>query len=100
MTITYDIIIMTFMTFMIYRFTAFSFAGGTAGTVISLPVSSWLCESVGWPSVFYLFGVLGLLWFLVWSALVYDGPEQHPRISQQEKLFLQVGYLDIEISGH
>ena len=67
--------------------------------MISLPVSSWLCETVGWPSVFYLFGVLGLLWFLVWSFLVYDGPELHPRISHQEKLFLQVGRY-LKISGY
>ena len=85
--------IMRYLSCDFFRFTAFSFAGGTAGTVISLPVSSWLCETVGWPSVFYLFGALGLAWFLVWSIAVYDGPEVHPRISQQEKLFLQVGKL-------
>ena len=72
------------------RFTAFSFAGGTAGTVISLPVSAVMCETLGWPSVFYLFGVLGLVWFLVWSLLVHDGPELHPGISQEERQLLQV----------
>ena len=56
-----------------------------------MPVSSYLCESrLGWPSVFYLFGGLGVLWFVAWALLVHDGPDVHPRISPQEKLFLQV----------
>ena len=56
-----------------------------------MPVSSYLCESrLGWPSVFYLFGGLGVLWFVAWALLVHDGPDVHPRISPQEKMFLQV----------
>ena len=73
------------------RFTAFSFAGGCFGTVVSMPASSYLCESrLGWPSVFYLFGGLGVLWFVAWALLVHDGPDVHPSISPQEKQFLQV----------
>ena len=72
------------------RFTSFTLAGGPFGTVISLPVSSYLCEYLGWQSVFYVFGSLGCVWFLVWTCLIYDGPELHPRISDKEKIFLKV----------
>ena len=72
------------------RFTAFSFAGGSFGTVVSLPLSGVLCETLGWESVFYVFGALGVLWFIVWALLVYNGPEFHPRISTEEREYLKV----------
>jgi len=71
------------------RFTAFSYAGSAFGTVISMPLCAYLCENVGWESVFYVFGALGIAWFIVWSLIVFDGPDVHPRISESEKLFLQ-----------
>ena len=72
------------------RFTAFSFAGGSFGTVVSLPLSGVLCETLGWESVFYVFGALGVLWFIVWALLVFNGPEFHPRISTEEREYLKV----------
>lgn len=47
-------------------------------------------QYVGWESVFYVFGSLGVLWFLAWSLLVFDGPDVHPRISHDEREYLQV----------
>ena len=50
--------------------------------------------------VFYVFGSLGILWFIAWSVLVYDGPDVHPRIAQEEREYLQVGlrkYLPVVI---
>ena len=41
--------------------------------------------------MFYVFGSLGILWFFAWSVLVYDGPDVHPRIAQEEREYLQVG---------
>ena len=78
------------------RFTAFSYAGSAFGTVISMPLCSYLCESVGWDSVFYVFGALGILWFVVWALLVHDGPEIHPRISDEEKEYLQASLTECE----
>ena len=72
------------------RFTAFSYAGAAFGTVIAMPACGYLCEYVNWESVFYVFGAFGVVWFIVWAFLVFDGPDVHPRISQQEKDFLEV----------
>ena len=47
-------------------------------------------QYVGWESVFYVFGSVGVLWFIVWSLLVFDGPDVHPRISHDEREYLQV----------
>ena len=50
--------------------------------------------------MFYVFGSLGILWFFAWSVLVYDGPDVHPRIAQEEREYLEVGsrkYLTLAI---
>ncbi|KAK3885569.1 hypothetical protein Pcinc_010235 [Petrolisthes cinctipes] len=70
------------------KFSSLVYAGAQFGTVISMMVSGWLCESEflgGWPSVFYVFGVLGVVWGLAWFVLIVDSPSRHPRISLQER---------------
>lgn len=64
------------------------YSGAQFGTVISLPISGILANKLGWESVFYVFGVLGIIWFVFWWWLVYDTPQSHPTISRQEKEFI------------
>ncbi|XP_072949103.1 putative inorganic phosphate cotransporter isoform X2 [Epargyreus clarus] len=69
------------------KFAAYVYAGSNIGTVISLPISGWLCTldyAGGWPLCFYLFGGLGVIWFIAWMLLVYDSPQTHPRICPKE----------------
>jgi len=33
-------------------------------------------------------GSVGILWFIVWTILVYDKPADHPRISKEEKDYI------------
>ncbi|XP_045597331.1 putative inorganic phosphate cotransporter [Procambarus clarkii] len=73
-------------------YTTIVFSGFPLGTVVCLPVGGWLCSSGfldGWPSPFYLFGGLGLLWGVAWFLLIHDRPEHHPRISKQELAHIQ-----------
>ena len=60
----------------------FFISGAQAGTMIALPVSGILANDVGWESVFYFFGALGVAWFLFWIAFCYDSPAVHPRIDK------------------
>lgn len=74
------------------KFGALVYAGVNFGTVVSLPLSGWLCSidyMGGWPLAFYIFGVLGIVWFFFWVWLVYDTPAQHPRISSAERTFIE-----------
>lgn len=43
----------------------------------------------GWPSVFYIFGGLGVVWGVPWFLLVHDRPEHHPRISPAEMNYIR-----------
>ena len=75
------------MRFIILKEKIIFFSGIQFGTVITLPVSGWLCDTTflgGWPSVFYIFGFLGVIWGIAWFLLVKESPEDHPRISKWE----------------
>ncbi|XP_059171323.1 sialin-like [Physella acuta] len=74
------------------KLAAFTYAGAQLGTVISLPISGILCDSDiagGWPSVFYIFGSLGCIWFVAWMLIVHNTPADHPRISSSEREYIE-----------
>ncbi|XP_067000244.2 putative inorganic phosphate cotransporter isoform X2 [Anabrus simplex] len=70
---------------------SFVFAGAQIGTVVGTALSGALLHySTGnWDVVFYLFGGLGVLWFIVWTLICYNDPSSHPFISDEEKKFLE-----------
>ncbi|XP_046439306.1 putative inorganic phosphate cotransporter isoform X1 [Daphnia pulex] len=73
------------------KMAAFVFTGAQFGTVITLPLSGILCEhgfDGGWPTVFYVFGTLGIVWFAVWMPLTADSPSRHLKISKEEKDYI------------
>jgi len=43
----------------------------------------------GWPAVFYVMGGVSILWFVLWTVLMYDSPEEDPRISKEELHYIQ-----------
>nr|CAD7576467.1 unnamed protein product [Timema californicum] len=59
------------------------------GAAITMPVCGYLIASLGWESVFYVTGVVGLLWSIAWFLVVFDSPAQHPRISNKERMFIE-----------
>ncbi|ALC49104.1 MFS10, partial [Drosophila busckii] len=74
------------------KFAAIVYAGSNIGTVISMPLTGWLCSLEflgGWPAAFYIFGLLGILWFIAWMYLVYDKPSEHPRITRKERAYIE-----------
>ena len=68
-----------------------AYAGNPTATVLTFPISSWLCQSGldgGWPLTFYVPGTTGLVWCLMFYLLVYSSPATHPRINSSERLYL------------
>ena len=46
----------------------------------------------GWPSLFYVYGGICVLFVVLWMLTIYDSPMDHPRISEKEKQYiLQIG---------
>uniref|UniRef100_A0A1I7Y1H8 MFS domain-containing protein n=1 Tax=Steinernema glaseri TaxID=37863 RepID=A0A1I7Y1H8_9BILA len=53
--------------------------------------SSRLCmTSMGWPSVFYLFGGIGLLWLILWWFAACNRPNDSKIMSDAEKIYLNI----------
>lgn len=59
------------------------------GAAVTLPVCGYLISSFGWKSVFYVTGVVGTVWAISWFLFVFDSPSQHPRITREEREYLE-----------
>lgn len=71
------------------------FAGAQLGTVLANLLSGQILHRYTWPAVFYVFGTLGIVWFLMWVVLCYNNPYVHPFISERE-----VKYLNERMNEH
>ncbi|XP_021917270.1 vesicular glutamate transporter 2-like isoform X2 [Zootermopsis nevadensis] len=71
------------------RLATIAFSGSYFGTVISLPLSGMLAEYVGWPYIFYLFGILALIWCALWWYMVAETPQADRRITDAELEYIR-----------
>ncbi|KAJ8365834.1 hypothetical protein SKAU_G00146650 [Synaphobranchus kaupii] len=70
------------------RLLTISYTGAQLGTVVALPLSGVICFYLDWTYVFYVFGAVGLVWFVMWAFLVSNTPDTHKRISEVEKQYI------------
>lgn len=50
------------------------YSGGQLGTIVALITAPLIINDLGWPSVFVIYGSLGLFWNFAWQKLVADYP--------------------------
>ncbi|KAK7477232.1 hypothetical protein BaRGS_00031543, partial [Batillaria attramentaria] len=68
-----------------------SFSGQNMANALVFPTAALLCKygfAGGWPSVFYVFASLSLVWCVLWFLLASDSPETHGRIDPEERDFI------------
>lgn len=67
------------------------FSGAPLGTIFGTLVSGVILQhsKYGWPMVFYFYGCVGLLSFLLNAAFCYSKPSEHPFISEKELKYLK-----------
>nr|CAD7580766.1 unnamed protein product [Timema californicum] len=56
-----------------------------------MPLSGLLSEygfAGGWPSIFYVFGTVGAVWSLLFLVTVYESPDEHPHIADDERKYI------------
>jgi ACS family sodium-dependent inorganic phosphate cotransporter len=66
------------------RAVALLLSGVPLGTLFALTTTGELVNRCGWPSVFYVFGAVGLLWVGAWFALIPSYPLAHPKRSEPD----------------
>ncbi|CAD6999510.1 unnamed protein product [Ceratitis capitata] len=62
--------------------------GGQVGTILGNLISGLLLDAYDWPVVFYFFGGIGIIWFVIFTFLCYSDPTTHPFIKPSEKEYL------------
>lgn len=76
---------------------SFVYAGAPLGTVFSHVLTGLILEysTIHWRGVFYFFGGINVLWFVLWVIFCYSDPQEHPFISETE-----LKYLNERLSQH
>lgn len=63
--------------------------GSSIGIAIFYPLFGFILSVTSWQWVFYLSGLFGSIWYLLWVGLVFDSPQKHPRIDKSELLYIE-----------
>lgn len=66
-----------------------AFTGNYVGIVISLPVSGILAKTIGWESIFYVFGIVGCVWTVLWLIFIRKSPGSDPWITSVERNYIE-----------
>ncbi|KAE8282262.1 Sialin H(+)/nitrate cotransporter H(+)/sialic acid cotransporter [Larimichthys crocea] len=81
------------------RLMTLSGSGANFGAFLALPLTGFICQTLGWPAVFYICGGAGCLWALFWFLFVSDDPRTHRRISEEERDYI-INSLGPQGTGH
>lgn len=71
------------------RAVGFTFSGQTFGSAIAAPIVAFIAINTSWRVSFVILAVFGLIWVVAWRLLVTDLPQNNPRVSKDELLFLE-----------
>uniref|UniRef100_UPI00398E5B97 vesicular glutamate transporter 3 n=1 Tax=Pristiophorus japonicus TaxID=55135 RepID=UPI00398E5B97 len=71
------------------RLATTSFCGSYAGAVVAMPLAGLLVQYKGWSSVFYVYGMFGMIWYIFWLLFAYESPAKHPTITKEEKTYIE-----------
>ncbi|XP_071576585.1 putative inorganic phosphate cotransporter [Temnothorax nylanderi] len=55
-----------------------------------MPIAGLLAaSSIGWPSIFYIFGALAIIWSIAFFYFGADAPSKYRSISPEEKMYIE-----------
>ena len=55
---------------------------------MGLALSPHMVSRLQWPSVFYVFGFIGIFWFLAWEKNASSSPAVDNKISNEEREYI------------
>jgi len=67
----------------------FSISGITVGQMVAYPLTTWIILHSSWQAVFYINALFGFVWAAIWWWYATDTPAVHPRISADERSYIQ-----------
>jgi MFS transporter, ACS family, aldohexuronate transporter len=63
-------------------------SGTNCGAVLAPLAIPWIALRFGWRAAFLFTGVTDLVWLMFWLAM-YRKPNEHPKVSAQERAYIQ-----------
>jgi ACS family hexuronate transporter-like MFS transporter len=63
-------------------------SGSNIGAMLAPLIGAAVVALSGWQSAFYVTGLIGLVWVVVW-LVSYRPPAEHPRVSQSELAYIE-----------
>jgi MFS transporter, ACS family, hexuronate transporter len=63
-------------------------AGTNVGALVTPLIVPWIAVAYGWYEAFIVTGAIGFVWLAFW-LLLYQKPEEHPRLSKAELAYIQ-----------
>lgn len=70
------------------RMAGIVYAGTYVGNVLAMSTCGIIAEKLGWPAIFYIYGGIGIFWWILWSSIVRESPEKDRFISEEEKRYI------------
>ena len=71
------------------RSQAWNLSGMALSLAVSVPISAWIISIFGWPSVFYISSLLGLIWVVIWLLFAKDNPSKHKLVNVAELALIE-----------
>lgn len=71
------------------RASGYALSGMYCGAVFALALSGFLADTIGWQSIFYVTGVIGVFWTAIWFAIVRECPADDCWMYEAEKKFIK-----------
>jgi ACS family sodium-dependent inorganic phosphate cotransporter len=70
------------------RSLALVYSGMFIGSILGLGLSPHMIAALGWPSVFYVFGSMGVAWYMFWRSWAASAPANDPKLSPEERAYI------------
>ncbi len=64
--------------------------GASLGSMLAPPLVVWAILSYNWQTAFVITGAIGFVWLALW-LLLYQPPEKHPALSDDERIYISSG---------
>lgn len=71
-----------------------AYLGSSVGVAVFYPIFGFVLSVSSWEWVFHLCGIVGTVWYVAWYFLVFDSPATHPRISMEERRYIELSLGD------
>ena len=73
-------------------------SGAAIGGIVAYPVIGVLSAYMGWQSIFIVVSVLGFLWLIPWFYIVKAPPQDHPKLSEDEREYILSGQKNQDVN--